>query len=362
MNAHQFGKTACFRGACASLAVLGLLLGLAAAPVRADPDEKEIAKAVDAALKWLARQQIPDGARAGCWPLESGRFKDRGQANDIAGTAMGLLPLLEAGHSHKTKAKAGEPDYGKVIDRGLKFLLRKQDRKTGDFGGGMYANGLATMAVCEAYVRSQDRLLRTPAQAAVNYLIRAQHAGGGWRYRPGEPGDTSVTSWQVQALLRARKAGLKVPEATLKKAVAFLDSTATADGGFSYTPGGVAGSPSMSAAGLTCRRLLLEWGPQDPRMAKGIEKHVKPVAPDTVHNAYFCYYAAKVMRLNNAAWAKAWNDKLVTHLVKVQQRGQDPVLEGSWSSVGDPYGGPGGRVMITSFNTLILQDYLPRPK
>src|SRR5262249_61736698 len=99
--------------------------------------------------------------------------------NNIAGTAFGLLPLLGAGHTHK----AGAPKYKKPVKDGLEYLIGqlKAHKMTGDFGNGMYAQGLATIALCEAYAMSQDKGLKPYAQLAVDYIVRAQQAEGGGR-------------------------------------------------------------------------------------------------------------------------------------------------------------------------------------
>ena len=133
--------------------------------------------AVSRGLQWLARNQFPDGS----WRLD-GNFPDKGNTqNDIAGTAFGLLPLLAAGKTHK--ASKDNP-FDKPVEKGLLFLIRKQDKKTGNFGGGMYGHGLAAIAMCEAYGMTQDPALRRPAQMCINFIVSAQHEGGGWRYSP----------------------------------------------------------------------------------------------------------------------------------------------------------------------------------
>ena len=47
----------------------------------------------------------------------------------------------------------------------------------------------------------------------MNFIVKAQNkADGGWRYNPGDPGDTCVTGWQMTALKAAHIAGLDVGE------------------------------------------------------------------------------------------------------------------------------------------------------
>jgi hypothetical protein len=307
--------------------------------------------AVARGLKWIARQQSPDGH----WSLD-GAFKDKGTPNDVAGTAFGLLPLLGGGKTHK-------PDklnpYDKVVSRGLEFLKRRQDPKKGDFGGGMYAHGLATIAVCEAYGLTQDPNLRPYAQKAVNFIVYAQHASnGGWRYAPHQEGDTSVTGWQVMALKSAQMAGLDVPTTTMSKAIYYLNNCMSdTDKGYGYV--GKGSSPTMSAVGLLCRQYLQSWGPQKLEMIEGVKNHIRPLQPKgdgMQKNCYFYYYATQVMHhYGGEAW-KEWNKGMRDGLVKSQDKDEGP-SNGSWTSIGDPHGGAGGRLMVTSLNLLTLEVY-----
>jgi hypothetical protein len=303
--------------------------------------------AVAKGLQWLARNQASDGS----WRLD-GNFQDRGTPNDIAGTAFGLLPLLAAGKTHKA---AEENPHDKPVERALLFLIRKQDRRSGYLGGGMYAHGLATIALCEAYGMTQDGALRRPAQLAVNYIMRAQHGGGGWRYAAGQAGDTSVTGWQIMALKSAQMAGLDVQDLVLRKAQRYLDSCCdTANEGYGYV--GVGSTPTMSAVGLLCRQYLQAWGPQNLRLIKGIDNNLKPYPPGSMKNLYYYYYATQVMHhFGGAAW-KQWNEKMRDSLVKSQDQSSGPNL-GSWSSAGDLHGPSGGRLMTTSLALLTLEVY-----
>jgi hypothetical protein len=306
---------------------------------------KESEAAVVRGLYWLKRNQASDGR----WLLD-GNFKDRGTANDIAGTAFGLLPLLGAGKTHKAK----DNDFDKPIEKALGYLIRKQDRRNGNFGGGMYAHGLATIAICEAYGLTQDQNLRRPAQMAINYIVKAQHSAGGWRYSPGQAGDTSVVGWQVMALKSAQMAGLDVPELTMKKAINYLNECCDSSEGYGYV--GKGGTLTMSAVGLLCRQYLQAWGPQNIRLIKGVENYIKANPPGNAgKNMYYYYYATQVMHhFGGSAW-KNWNVKMRESLVKSQD--MTGPNKGSWSSAGDAHGGAGGRLMITSLSLLTLEVY-----
>ncbi len=309
--------------------------------------------AVAAGLEWIVRHQAPDGH----WSL-NGFAADAhcdctgpGTRNDTAGTAFGLLPLVGAGITHRDR----NSPYAGSVERGLTYLVKRQTQ-AGDFRDGMYAQGLATMALCEAYGRTGDPALKGPAQRAVDYVVDAQHEAGGWRYVPKSPGDTSVTGWQVQALARADLAGLRVPPEVFARAGRFLDSCAGPDGGYGYT--GPQTSPSMTAAGLLCRQYL-GWGGHPSNLAAGLGL-LERLPPGTTRNRYYEYYTTAVMyHAGGRAWQE-WNGRMRGLLTDSQDPGDDPNhrhQKGSWSPSGDVLGQAGGRLMITSLSLLTLEVY-----
>jgi hypothetical protein len=310
--------------------------------------------AVARGLKWLVRVQMPDGR----WKLDHPAFKEKGLDNDVAATAFGLLPLLAAGKTHRP---AKDNPYDKPIEKGLTFLIRRQDRKTGLLGEkgahhSAYGHGIATITLCEAYGLTQDSNLRRPAQMAINYIVMAQHEGGGWRYTPGSPGDLSVAGWMIMALKSALMAGLDVPAITLRKAQNFLEASCdTKSEGYTYTPGG-GGTPVMTAVGLLGRQYLQSWGPQNLRMIKSIDNFIKRTPP-TTPNCYYYYYATQVMHhFGGESWKK-WNDPMRETLIKRQDSDQNSPSFGSWSAKGDAWATSGGRLMVTSLNLLTLEVY-----
>jgi hypothetical protein len=312
--------------------------------------------AVARGLRWLSLHQAPDGH----WSLDS--FPSHGRCNcsgtggqyKVAGAAFGLLPFLGAGQTHKSGAT-----YSKNVDKGLAYLVAKQSAD-GMFSGEMYEQGLATIAICEAYALSADAKLKAPAQKAINFIAAAQSAEGGWRYGPKQPGfDTSVAGWQLMALKSGQMAGLSVPKTTLSRAGLWLDAAQDPNtGGYGYTSSG--SGLTTSSVGLLSRQYL-GWGRLNPGLAKGVEMLLQPSnLPGQQKNMYYYYYATQVMHhFGGKNWEK-WNVPMRDWLIAQQDKGTDPKRphqKGSWSPVGDAHGGPGGRIMITSLSLLTLEVY-----
>jgi hypothetical protein len=313
--------------------------------------------AVAAGLKWLIMHQAADGH----WSLDGFNQQGHcnctgfGQHNDIAATAFGLLPLLAAGETHKNPKAI----YGKNVGNALKYLMGKQARD-GSFGGGMYAHGLASIAMCEAYGMTSDPSLKVSAQRALNYIRAAQSEGGGWRYEPRQGGDTSVAGWQLMALKSGQMAGLEVDDSknpTFAKATKFLNSVNTSDGsGYGYV--GPNPTPTMTAVGLLCR-LYLGTGPRNSGIIGGVHS-LKRSPPGGTNSIYYYYYATQVLHHVGGPDWDSWNPKMRDLLIDKQDKGSDPKkphLKGSWSPAGDAHGGAGGRLMMTSLSLLTLEVY-----
>ncbi|MFA6046815.1 MAG: prenyltransferase/squalene oxidase repeat-containing protein, partial [Phycisphaerales bacterium] len=254
-------------------------------------------QAVTAALGWLARHQDRDGS----WSLQSYDRRCKGASctglgsvnSDSAATALALLPFLAAGQSHKTSGP-----HKAVISKGLFWLVKNQKRDGSLWGNSdnkMYTHGLASITLCEAYGLTGDKKIGQAAQTAINFIQSAQHPRtGGWRYNPGDEGDTSVAGWQVQALESAQAAGLKVLPRTLAGARHWLSLCASGRnrGLYSYTPGS-GPSPSMTAIGL----LLSQYRgttSDDPSMKEGVGYLMSMMPNASRRVLYYWYYATLV--------------------------------------------------------------------
>ncbi|HEV3384505.1 MAG TPA: prenyltransferase/squalene oxidase repeat-containing protein, partial [Gemmata sp.] len=178
-----------------------------------DGGNKDSERAVAMGLAWLARQQKQDGS----WV-----FDGDSKAEVIASTGMALLPFLAAGETHK-----GGKSYQKQVYSGLQFLVRNcpSGANAGRLSTNMYAQAIGTLALCEAYGMTKDKgFLQPSAQAAINYIQKAQGANGSWGYAAGSNGDTSIVGWQIQALQAARLSkDIVVSDAVIKKAIGFLN-------------------------------------------------------------------------------------------------------------------------------------------
>ena len=315
------------------------------------------------ALHWLSEHQNYDGS----WtfahdksPKCHGACKDPGYApGKIAATALALLPFLGTGQTHH------EGQYKRTIDLGLKFLVRTMQME-GDLGslfeqgGQMYGHGLAAIVLCEAYGMTHDQALQAPAQAAVNFIVRAQDPlGGGWRYMPQQPGDTSVVGWQLMALKSAQMAYLRVPNGTMRKADYFLDHVQSDRGAvYGYT-GPEARRPATTAIGLLCR-MYLGWHHEMQPLERGVQilSVLGPSIDSTANknNMYYNYYATQVMHHYGGYRWQRWNEVMREYLIKTQaKRGHET---GSWYFDGSDHGAPsGGRLYFTAMAAMTLEVY-----
>jgi hypothetical protein len=312
--------------------------------------------AVELGLAWLAAHQLQDGS----WRLDHnhadgpcvGRCTKPGQKLEtpIGATGLALLPFLGAGYTHT------QGPYKDVVDRGLKFLVGKMKvtQRGGDLQWdttvGMYAQGIATLALCEAYAMTGDQTLEPYAQKAIDFIADAQHPAGGWRYGPQQPGDTTVTGWQIMAMKSGRLARLYVPSPVTERTKEFLNKVQDGRGAFyGYLR-------SEKLAGTTAVGLLLRmylgWTRQDDRLQRGTTflSNLGPSESDM----YFNYYATQVLHHQEGPTWEPWNKEMRDYLVGKQATGGHE--RGSWFFF-DPHGAVGGRHYTTAICTMILEVY-----
>jgi len=331
----------------------GSRLGLASARGGGPDTEKAVARG----LRWLQAHQLPDGG----WRLDlqggacQGQCRNPGVVPTRTGaTALALLPFLGAGSTHQ----GGE--YQEVVSKGLYYLLqnakvtpqgvdlRYKDADT------MYAQGLSALALCEAYAMTDDVKLREVAQRSLDFIVYAQDKQvGGWRYAPGDPGDTTVTAWQLMALKSGQMAHLSISTAVWSPIGRFLDSVQSENGAlYGYRTKEV--RPSTTAIGLLCR-MYLGWRRTEPALVRGVG-HLAKWGP-SADDLYYDFYATQVMHHWEGPEWKEWNRKMRDHLLATQAL--DGHESGSWHFSGGRggYGEKGGRLYNTALALMILEVY-----
>jgi hypothetical protein len=310
--------------------------------------------AVEAALKWMALHQLPDGG----WSFDlmtcpscQGQCSDKASHKEdrIGATALAMLPFLGRGYTHK------EGPYKRQLEAGITFLAMGSMEKQGDLtkasrGANMYSQGVAGIVLSESYAMTQDSRLQAPAQYALNFIMDAQDPiRGGWRYAPRQPGDTSAVGWQLMALKSGHMAYLQINPLVIKKAVEFLDF-AQADDGAAYGYTGPGNGAGTSAVGLLCR-MYLGWKKDHPALQRGVARLAK-IGP--THDLYYDYYATQIMHHMEGDIWQAWNTKMRDMLVNAQAKSGHEY--GSWHK-GLEGGHPVGRLYCTSLATMILEVY-----
>ncbi len=315
---------------------------------------EETERAVADALRWLANHQSADGRWDGDG-FDEGCHQCGGETTvvvDRALTGLALLSFLGAGHTHVT-----EGPYQNTVERGLRWLLARQ-RPDGDLRGEetMYTHGIVTIALSEAFGMTKDHTLADPIRRATRFIDRARNRRvGGWRYDPGQIGDTSVLGWQVMALKSASINGIAVPAGSFQAARDWLDlvSPSTESGLYAYQPHREP-TPAMTAEGMFSQ-LLLGVRHDHPRMrASAAFLADYPPDWDSRPNTYYWYYATLALFQQQGDIWENWNETLTPQLL-VHQRKDEPAA-GSWDPVGE-WADIGGRVYQTTLCALMLEVY-----
>jgi len=318
--------------------------------------------AVDRGLAYLAGQQQPDGR----WTLvlDDARPTTRRPRSyhDMANTGLAVLAFLARDNA------PGKPGaYPKAVAKALDYLIDQQDddgdlrgpphlRGEGSRRGDMYDHAIATLALAEAALMTGgDKRYADAALRGAAFIVRAQDGrSGGWRYVPGEYGDSSVFGWQMMALHAAEQLGFQTPDGTRQLARRYVRLASQGPRRMlaGYQPGKPP-TPTMTAEILYSRMLLgqkLEAGDIDEATDFLTGQPPDPREP----SLYYWYYASLCMlQVQNPDW-KRWNARTRDALIALQTRGGP--ADGSWDA--DPrYAERGGRIYMTSIAVLTLEVY-----
>lgn len=315
---------------------------------------EETENAVQLALRWLAAHQSDDG-RWSASGFDSGCEQCGGHSTariDTALTGLAVLAFLGADHTHER-----EGPYRDTVARALRWLA---DQQTPDGGflreETMYTQGIVTIALTEAFAMTGDPWLEGPARRAADFVVQARNRElGGWRYAPGQFGDTSVTGWQVMALASARRAKIDVPADALTHVHRWMDAVRhpTQPGRYAYQPGRQY-TNAMTAEGMFIRQLL--GAHRDDRHQAGSALFLLENLPDweNAPDTYYWYYGTLAMFHHQGPEWDRWNRALQNALLPSQRR--SGTAAGSWDP-NDQWSQIGGRVYQTAIAALCLEVY-----
>ena len=312
---------------------------------------KDTLKTVKLGLEYLARSQSADGG----W-----HEGQAGQAYPTAMTGLAGMALLASG-STPTRGR-----YASQITKAIEFLLTCSTPSgllTGpgqENGRPMHGHGFALLFLATAYGMETKESLRVRTKdvidKAVSLTARGQSAEGGWTYIPGGGDEGSVTVTQVQALRAVNNAGLNVPRGTIEEAVRYIDKCQTSEGGIAYSLSSFGSEPQIA---ISCAAVatLYNAGEYDSPVANRcldyVWKHFHGQGWVSVggHDYYAHLYAAQAFYMSGD---KYWSDYFPAARDKLV--GMQDKSEGSWT--GDYI----GKVYGTSIALIILQlpyKYLP---
>ncbi|HEU4395603.1 MAG TPA: prenyltransferase/squalene oxidase repeat-containing protein [Planctomycetota bacterium] len=316
--------------------------------------EPEALAAVRRALRWMVKQQIPDGSFSVPVMGDDGKAvpdEQRKKAKYRTGIT-GLAAIALLGHVRHDLTDEFEP----ALDRSLAWIVAAQ-KSNGSFTGMIYEDAICTLALIEA-----DRILKKPGMAepatrGLVFLQDAQNSDGGWKYSARKPpSDVSVTGWALQALLHAESGGYELRPGTVDSAFGYLDRmTDPATKQTQYqVPGG--GNPAMTAVALFCR-LRRSMGPEDDtvRLAAEFLARHPPHSASMKRSSYATFYASDAMSRLGGSWWRKWAPSLKKTLLDAQNKKGD--AEGSWPSAEDAWARNAGAVYHCAMNAMSLENF-----
>ncbi len=309
------------RAAVAAMLVLALPAAADEAAGTLARYEQRVDQAIDLALRYLAKSQLKDGS-----------FVSGGMPRSTAVASLAVMAFLSKGYS------PGTGPYGKVIDRGIDFVLSTQAPNgllvgTGRSHGPMYSHCISTLMLSEVSGMVSDERQKRIDKALPNALKliltaqkvhkQAKHRGG-WRYQPtSADSDISCSGWALMSLRSARNAGAALPKEAIDQAVEYFLKCRTPDGGFAYQPGGPPGL-ARAGTGLLCLELC---GRHRDKVCLGAGEWILKHLPRRYGQEYFyygLYYCAQGMfQLGQTHWER-WAAHMYEMMLKFQRK------DGSW--------------------------------
>jgi hypothetical protein len=309
------------------------------ARVASDP-----ARARRDAIHWLCQAQESDGG----WP--SGGQKD----HRVGVSALAVLALLD----NETHTPRGAGEH--AVRRGIACLIRQQD-DNGLLGppvsAGTYNQGLATLALINAYAWESNAAWRIAAERAIGFIVSHQDTSGGWNYLREEPGsvNTSASIWPLMALLRADELGFPALATPIGRGIRWMRTTISQDGlmGYHRVNESPYGYDTLTAAGTVCL-LKNKFRPDSPAVATMLSAVRKAAAtsPEPL-DFYRLFFVSHALNLAQDTSSERIRASMEAGIVALQN--QVGAAAGSWTAT-DQWGTMGGTVYATALAAMSLHQ------
>ncbi len=296
-----------------------------------DSSAREVERMYLRGMQYLVKAQTPDG-----------NFSDAPYGSEPGVVGLAVISML----AHGDDPNLGP--YAQPIKRGLNFILKQQNPKTGYIGRSMYNHGFATLALAESYGMVDDARLGPALQKAIQLITGSQekNPAQAWRYSPeSTDADTTVSGAQMVALFAARNAGLAVSEEAIQKGIKYFLSCQTPEGGYGYTSNN---GPNAARTAIAVLVFALAKE-KDREYFKSSFNYLEKAPPENSYQHYYLYYGAQAFFHHSPAQWQTWNKKNIRSLAA----GQSP--DGAWE-------GQFGSTFTTSASLLSLAlnyRYLP---
>jgi hypothetical protein len=296
-----------------------------------------------------------------------GSWGDKEYPKSSRTTALCCMALLAEGSLPRVGYS------GKALDRGIAYLLSCEKDNGLLVGpntyryGPMYDHVWATTVLLQAYGNCPWRAgMQQKISRALQAILKAQKADGGWRYSVSPTGRSCVpvTADVLTVLRLGRLSGFGVPEEAAARAEAFIlrcakPSCPEEAGTIRYREFGEPGIPSTTASGLVG---LFSRGRYDHDYVRPCldriryaysRAHLEDFSRSTWFRSFHhgCYYVSQVVYLAGDEYWAPWYRKFAATLEAEQAE------DGSFRDA------RGNRVSPTAISALVLQvplGYMPQ--
>ena len=208
------------------------------------------------AAQWLVSAQLPDGR----WDVRAGSTPSR---YAVGITALAMMALSGEGPALDKAA------YSPVLAHAADYLVAQQ-APDGRFGAvhsaAMYNTAMSVIALMRAGAGETDAARNNAVERGVAFILATQRPGGGWGYmRESERSmNTSITAWQLLALMEAQAAGRPDVHDAIRRGLDWMATTVDPKGrvGYSAARDFPFGYATLTAAGALCAMKQSAAAPQ----------------------------------------------------------------------------------------------------